>query len=132
MSGADCNGMNQADWDCLTKSGYSFAIIQAWEGGYQYTSHIGIFKTSFIFLTKSKATCVSQSRTAGMAHTDVYAFMCPQCSGNGSPTGAVETIVNNLHNQGVSYGMLWFGTYFCYYYSNKALLFFNNFLCTRY
>lgn len=41
MSGFDCNAMNQADWDCLVNNGYDFAIIQTWEGGYGYTSHIG-------------------------------------------------------------------------------------------
>ena len=47
MSGGDCNAMNQADWDCLVHNGYDFAIIQAWQGGYGYTSHI--------------AECVSQA-----------------------------------------------------------------------
>lgn len=56
-------------------------------------------------------TCFSWA--AKMAHVDVYIFMCPQCSGNGSPEGVVETVVNNLHSQGVNYGMLWFDVEQC-------------------
>jgi hypothetical protein len=41
----------------LKNHGYSFAIIQAWEGGYQFTSNLN--------------ACVKQAWAAGMAHVDV-------------------------------------------------------------
>ena len=41
MSGSDCNNMVSSDWSCLVNNGYDFAIIQTWQGGYQYTSNIG-------------------------------------------------------------------------------------------
>jgi len=40
-----------------------------------------------------------------MAHVDVYAFMCPQCSGNG--VGAVQALVNYLRSNNVRFGMIW-------------------------
>lgn len=44
---------------------------------------------------------------AGMAHVDVYAFMCPNCDGNYPASSAIDTIVNYLHGHNVQYGMLW-------------------------
>jgi hypothetical protein len=40
-----------------------------------------------------------------MQHVDVYAFMCPNCAGNG--VGAVGTLVNYLATNNVNYGMIW-------------------------
>eukprot|EP00027_Filamoeba_sp_ATCC50430_P006162 CAMPEP_0168561690 /NCGR_PEP_ID=MMETSP0413-20121227/11730_1 /TAXON_ID=136452 /ORGANISM="Filamoeba nolandi, Strain NC-AS-23-1" /LENGTH=210 /DNA_ID=CAMNT_0008593079 /DNA_START=78 /DNA_END=710 /DNA_ORIENTATION=+ len=94
MSLQTCESVSSSVWTCLKNNGFSFAIIEAWNGGYQYDKNI--------------ANCVSQAWAAGMAHVDVYAFMCPYCTGNNPPSTAVTTLVNNLKSQGVQYGMLWF------------------------
>jgi len=93
-SGGDCDGASSSDFTCLHNSGYDFAIIQTWQGGYGYTSKI--------------ADCVSWAWSAGFAHVDVYIFMCPECSGNGDAASVVSTVFNNLKNAGVKYGMIWF------------------------
>jgi hypothetical protein len=33
MSIQECSAMNQSDWDCLVNNGFTFAIIQAFQGG---------------------------------------------------------------------------------------------------
>jgi len=99
ISSGLCAGATPADWQCLVGQGYDFAIIQTWSGGYQWNSNI--------------ARCVKDAWNAGMKHVDVYAFMCPNCDGNSPPANAVRTIVNNLKNAGVNYGMLWFDVEQC-------------------
>jgi hypothetical protein len=51
---------------------------------------------------------VADAWNAGLAHVDVYAFMCPNCAGNNPPSSAVSSIVNYLSSHGVRYGQLWF------------------------
>lgn len=41
LSQAACNS-GSYDFGCLVSSGYTFAIIEAWDGGYGYTSNIGM------------------------------------------------------------------------------------------
>jgi len=94
FSGGGCDGSDSGDYTCLHSSGYDFAIIQTWQGGYGYTSHI--------------ADCVSWAWDAKFAHVDVYIFFCPQCSGNGDAASVVSTVFNNLKNSKVNYGMIWF------------------------
>jgi len=84
---AYCTGI---DWSCLVKNGYSFAIIQAWAGGYGVNTNIG--------------DCVKAAWAAGMKHVDIYAFMCPRCSGN-DPATAMASIKS--HMSGVPFGQLW-------------------------
>ncbi len=33
MSMQECSGMTQGDWGCLVNNGFTFAIIQAFQGG---------------------------------------------------------------------------------------------------
>jgi len=99
MSSGICQGMALSDWQCIVNAGYSFAIIQGWQGGYGYNSGL--------------ATCVSNAWAAGMAHVDVYLFDCPNCDGTGNPAATVQTMVNNMANQNIKYGMLWFDTEQC-------------------
>jgi len=94
MSSEICGNTSLADWQCLVSSGYNFAIIQTFQGGYQYNNMI--------------ADCVNWAWSAGMSHVDVYVFMCPNCVGNNPPANVVSAIVNNLKSAGVQYGMLWF------------------------
>jgi len=91
ISEAACESMASSDWSCLHKEGFSFAIIQAWDGGYKLNSKL--------------ATCINDALKAGFSHVDVYVFMCPNCNGN-SPTGTIQSVVDAL--KGVKYGELWF------------------------
>jgi len=91
MSQELCAAMTQYDWDCLVNQGYEFAIIQTWQGGYEFGGSI--------------ATCVNQAWAAGMSHVDVYAFMCPNCYGNYPPGNAVSSIISDLQNAGKDDGI---------------------------
>jgi len=86
-------------FSCLKKDGYVFAIIQTWAGGYGYNSDI--------------KTCTDNAWNAGMDHVDVYIFMCPECQGNSDPSTVVSTVHNNLKNEKVKYGMIWFDVEQC-------------------
>lgn len=103
MSSEICAYMSQSDWDCFVQNGYSFAIIETWQGGYGFDSSI--------------ANCVNQAWAAGMAHVDVYAFMCPNCNYNYPASSAVSSIISNLQNAGLNpgdqFGMLWFDVEQC-------------------
>lgn len=37
-----CGSMSDSDWSCLVKEGYTFAIVQAWSGGYGLNPHLGM------------------------------------------------------------------------------------------
>jgi len=82
-----------ADWQCLVNAGYSFAIIQVFQGGYQHDSAVD--------------AAVANAWQAGMAHVDVYAFTCPYCQGNTPIYNAMANLVSDLANEGVKYGTLW-------------------------
>lgn len=51
--------------------------------------------------------CTDHAWKAGLAHVDVYAFMCPECTGNNPPKSAVDRLVDYLHREDVKFGMLW-------------------------
>jgi len=100
ISLAQCeDGVTQAQWNSIVSQGHSFAIIEAWDGGFTYNSKI--------------AQCVSNAWSGGMKHVDVYAFLCPNCQGNNPPTDAIERLVNNLRSQNVRFGTLWFDVEQC-------------------
>eukprot|EP01102_Stenamoeba_stenopodia_P022969 TRINITY_DN9769_c0_g1_i1.p1 TRINITY_DN9769_c0_g1~~TRINITY_DN9769_c0_g1_i1.p1 ORF type:complete len:240 (-),score=52.70 TRINITY_DN9769_c0_g1_i1:95-772(-) len=99
MSLAQCHTATKSDWECLVKEGYTFAIIEAWDGGYQFDDTI--------------AQCVADAWAAGMAHVDVYAFLCPNCDGNSPSSSAVKTLVDKLKSANVKFGMLWFDVEQC-------------------
>jgi len=99
MSSDICSSMQQSDWDCLVQSGYTFAIIQAFSGGYGQNPNI--------------ASCVSMAWAAGMNHVDMYMFMCPQCSGNSPPASAVQQLISTASSQGIQYGQIWFDVEQC-------------------
>jgi len=93
MSADLCAGMSQEDWDCIVKQGYTFTIIQAISGGYGINPNL--------------ATCVSRAWAAGMAHVDLYAFMCNQCYNNNPPSTLLNELVSTAKNQGIKYGQIW-------------------------
>jgi len=50
-------------------------------------------------------TCVDDAHKAGFDIVDVYAFLCPRCSGNNPPASAIDKIIDNLKD--VKYNVLW-------------------------
>ncbi|KAJ5071007.1 gh family 25 lysozyme 3-related [Anaeramoeba ignava] len=94
ISQADCGSISLSEWKCFAQNGKSFAIVEAFDGGYGIGSHV--------------KDCVANAWSAGFAHVDVYAFMCPNCAGNNPPSSAVEKLVGYLSANRVNYGMLWF------------------------
>lgn len=44
---------------------------------------------------------------AGMQRVDLYAFFCPECSGNSPAGDAMASLVNSIQNAGVQFGTLW-------------------------
>jgi len=99
MSADDCSAMSESDWSCLVEHGYTFATVQAWSGGYG--------------LNPNLAECVSDAWDAGMTSVDLYMFLCPQCSGNNPPSGAVNSLIQTVQSQGIQYGKLWFDVEQC-------------------
>jgi len=91
VSMADCPSMTQEQWQCLANAGVSFAVIEAWDGGYDFNSQI--------------STCVNNAIAGGISNIDIYAFLCSQCSGNTPVSSAIQTLVSNL--SGIKYGYLW-------------------------
>jgi len=88
-----CNsiGGSGSVWSCLISNGISFAVVEAWNGGFGYGSNT--------------AACVSGAWNAGFAHVDVYAFMCNQC--NNDPKQSISTLVQDLQADSVQFGTLW-------------------------
>eukprot|EP01111_Echinosteliopsis_oligospora_P012727 TRINITY_DN439_c0_g1_i1.p1 TRINITY_DN439_c0_g1~~TRINITY_DN439_c0_g1_i1.p1 ORF type:complete len:232 (-),score=68.24 TRINITY_DN439_c0_g1_i1:49-744(-) len=92
LSAELCANTDASTWQCLAQQGYSFAIIQGWQGGYGLNTNL--------------AACVANAWAAGFAHVDVYIFFCPECSGN-SESSPVD-LLNYMSQNNVQYGMLWF------------------------
>jgi GH25 family lysozyme M1 (1,4-beta-N-acetylmuramidase) len=78
MSGSICASMTLDTWKCLRSQGHTFAVIQAVEGGYGINQHL--------------SQCYKDAKTAGFERVDVYAFVCPRCSGQAN----AATIANEL------------------------------------
>merc|ERR1711988_403533 len=51
-------------WSCLHSSGFDFAIVQVYDGGSANKDCVGN---------------VEAATSAGFAHVDIYAFLCPTC-----------------------------------------------------
>jgi len=88
------SGISLDSWKCLRNNGFSFAIIEVWNGGHRYNTNM--------------KKCVNDAWGVGMDHVDVYAFLCPNCRGNNPPEQAIVTILNNLERDGVKFGQFWF------------------------
>jgi len=93
MSQDECGNTALSDWTCIQQNGIDFAIVEAWDGGYDVNQNIN--------------SCVSNAWQAGMAHVDIYVFLCPNCGGNNPPDQALSTLVNDLQSQNVQFGMIW-------------------------
>jgi len=83
-------------WKCVKNSGYDFAIIQIWRGGYQLGKH---FTTEW---TNAKA--------AGIKYVDAYIFACNNCIGN-APENVCSKVASALPN-GFD-GMVWLDIEIC-------------------
>lgn len=46
MSQDECGSVGESDWSCIAQNGIDFAIVQAWDGGYQESSYIA--RTAFV------------------------------------------------------------------------------------
>lgn len=93
VSQVTCNKLSLGDWQCMVNNGKSFAIVEAYDGGYHYG--------------ESVASCVGNAWAAGMAHVDIYGFFCPNCNGNNPCGSAVNSMLDSLSSQGVRYGGVW-------------------------
>jgi len=91
--GLDCSsgGCDSGCFSCMHSSSYNFAIVRGYESVGQPDPNV--------------AATVAAAWAGGLAHVDVYMFPCPTC---GNPAGQVADCVNNLKQNGVTYGMLWF------------------------
>eukprot|EP01105_Mastigella_eilhardi_P019969 TRINITY_DN4724_c0_g1_i1.p1 TRINITY_DN4724_c0_g1~~TRINITY_DN4724_c0_g1_i1.p1 ORF type:complete len:255 (-),score=58.17 TRINITY_DN4724_c0_g1_i1:61-825(-) len=83
---------------CLSDAGYSFVLARCWRSNNAFDEDV---------VGNSKAVL-----GAGLAHFDVYLFPCyggnhPQCTSDTAAT-QVKFAYNNLTNNGVKYGMMWF------------------------
>ena len=77
------NGVISVDtWKCLINQGYSFTIIEIFNGGYG--------------ASKSAVQSAKNAWAAGMQGVGFYAFMCPKCGGNVPASKPIETIKETL------------------------------------
>jgi len=90
VSQDQCASLN---FGCVVNNGYTYAIIESWDGGHQFNQNIG--------------SCVSAATSAGISTVDLYAFLCPNCGGNNPPDQAISALASGLQSQSVSYNMLW-------------------------
>eukprot|EP01085_Mycamoeba_gemmipara_P003983 Mycagemm_TRINITY_DN10275_c0_g1::TRINITY_DN10275_c0_g1_i3::g.3983::m.3983 type:complete len:253 gc:universal TRINITY_DN10275_c0_g1_i3:36-794(+) len=88
-----CESIGLSQFQCLASHGYSFAVIEAWQAGGGLTTNI--------------ASNVRAAFAGGLAHCDVYIFLCPGAGGtNSNPAAVVQAVMSDL--SGVPYGMIWF------------------------
>jgi len=66
-------------------------LSKGWDGGYGQNNFL--------------STALARAWAGGMQRADVYAFMCPRCSGNG--VSGVQSLVNYLRSNGMRFGMIW-------------------------
>jgi len=91
--------MTLQEWQCLRKEGFTFAVIETFDGGPGQNTAIG--------------KCVSDAWQAGFIHVDVYAFICPNCQNNNPPSAVMQRIISYLKENKVNYGQLWFDVEQC-------------------
>jgi len=84
------NGVTESQIQCYVGEGYTYAIIEVFDGGMGANSNI--------------ANCVSAATSGGMTTVDVYGFFCPNCNGN-TPDTAISAVQSALN--GVTVGTLW-------------------------
>eukprot|EP01113_Clastostelium_recurvatum_P031577 TRINITY_DN3952_c0_g1_i3.p1 TRINITY_DN3952_c0_g1~~TRINITY_DN3952_c0_g1_i3.p1 ORF type:complete len:272 (-),score=37.32 TRINITY_DN3952_c0_g1_i3:50-763(-) len=95
-----CQGMTAEQWTCLRQQGdHSFAIVQAFRGGYQ--------------INQDTARCVADAWAANFSHVDIYVWMCPNCDGNVPASSAMDNLITYLQNNGVAFGMVWVDIELC-------------------
>jgi len=92
VSSGISGSVTQTQWQCMNQQGnYTFAIVEGWQGGYGQNPNL--------------ASAVAGAWAGGFKSVDVYSFMCPRCSGNG--VSAVQSLVNYLSTNNVTYGTIW-------------------------
>ena len=61
--------VSASTFSCMKNAGFDFAIIQVVDGG---------------SINTNCPYTVSQAWAGGMAHVDIYAFLCPYCGSDGA------------------------------------------------
>ncbi len=79
MSLQQCQSAGSSNWRCLRNKGYSFAIVEAWNGGFQYNTRI--------------KQCTEDAWNSGMDHVDVYGLFFRFFFG----TNSMLKILQSLH-----------------------------------
>eukprot|EP00762_Andalucia_godoyi_P007081 ANDGO_01849.mRNA.1 putative GH family 25 lysozyme 2 len=92
MSSEICSTMSLGTWQCLQSQGYSFAIIEGFQGGGGVNQNL--------------AQCVSDARSAGFAYVDTYIWSAPYC-GTGSGSGDANALMDYINANGVDVGTVW-------------------------
>jgi len=91
-----CDGgswVSQQQFPCFYRKGVRRAIVESHNGGMGQTNSI--------------AHCTNEAHNAGYSIVDVYAFFCPECSGNTPAHQKMQEHVEWLKSQGVRFGTLW-------------------------
>ncbi|PAV79923.1 hypothetical protein WR25_23999 [Diploscapter pachys] len=81
-----------ACFECLAKNGFDFYVARVWE--------------SIGDLDRTGIQNIKNAKAAGWQFVDGYIFPCHK-AGCASPEAQIEATVNNLHSDGVKFGMLW-------------------------
>jgi GH25 family lysozyme M1 (1,4-beta-N-acetylmuramidase)/uncharacterized protein YraI len=89
ISAPTSEGITETELKCFISQGYTFLIIQAWSGG------VGI--------NPSLGSAISKAKAAGFTYIDVYAYICPVCSGNNPPTNMAASLSAAIAGTGVNY-----------------------------
>jgi len=84
--------VSEADWACLKRSNYDFAVIRCYE--------------SLGRVDPNAVATVGNAHRAGIAAVHVYMFPCKKC--RTSPEVQVADAINNLRNHGAKFDTFWF------------------------
>lgn len=87
-----CASTNADTWKCLRNAGYSFAIIEGYQGGGRVNQNL--------------ARCVADARAAGFEYVDTYAWAAPNCPGVSGAEVANE-LMSYINANHVNVGMVW-------------------------
>ena len=93
----DCNGAfsSYSTWRCMVDDGFTFAVIQAVQGGNGMTGEI--------------SNCVIGAAGNGM-YVSIYGWFCPNCYGQSNAYSTAYNVISNLKNKGIYPGLNY--TYF--------------------